>query len=443
VARDVPGFAFRHVRVRVLPMNRKTELRAPSSPGQPPLRIVMMGIRGVPAAYGGFETAVEEIGRRLVERGHDVTVYCRNSRNPQRNPQRNRHLGMSLVHLPALRLKVAETLSHTALATIHTVVHRKPDVAFVFNAANAPFLPVLRRRQIPTALHVDGLEWKRDKWGDAGRHYYRWAEGVAVREADALIADADGISDYFRREFNVTTEHLSYGAPILRNIPSARLAEFGLEAGAFHLLVARFEPENHVDVIVDGYHRSSCRLPLVVVGSAPYGSSYIARVEGLARSDSRIHMLGGVWDQELLDQLYAHALTYVHGHSVGGTNPSLLRAMGAATAVIAWDVNFNRDVTGPAGLYFADAESLTSLLQEVEDNPHDMTDVGTALQCRAESRYKWESVVDGYEALARRLAGGYSTHGDGHPRAADSAWSVNVPARAGVFASMKPKRSAI
>ncbi|MBB5642791.1 DUF1972 domain-containing protein [Cryobacterium roopkundense] len=398
----------------------------------------MMGTRGVPAAYGGFETAVEEIGRRLVERGHDVTVYCRISHHPVQKS----HLGMRLVHLPSLRMKVAETLSNTALAALHVMLHRKPDVAFIFNAANSPFLPVLRLRRIPTALHVDGLEWKRGKWGESGRRYYRWAEAVAVRWADALIADADGISAYFRREFDVPTELLAYGAPILRNVPSARLAPLGLEPGGFHLLVARFEPENHVDLIVEGYRRSGCTLPLVVVGSAPYAAAYTARVEGLAAPDPRIRMLGGVWDQELLDQLYAHALSYLHGHSVGGTNPSLLRAMGAATAVIAWDVNFNRDVAGPDGLYFTSAESLSYLLDEAEDNRQDMIDIGLALQERAEFRYTWESVVDGYEALARRLTEGYSTHGANHPRALESAWPVSAPAPAGILASMKTRRRA-
>src|SRR5665213_1249269 len=130
----------------------------------PGLRIAMVGTRGVPAAYGGFETAVEEIGRRLAANGHQVTVYCRNVPGERAST----YLGMKLVYLPALRMKIAETLSHTGLSSLHLFFSKKHDMAFVFNAANAPFVPILRARGIPTVVHVDGLEWKRQKWSGAG-----------------------------------------------------------------------------------------------------------------------------------------------------------------------------------------------------------------------------------------------------------------------------------
>jgi len=375
------------------------------APGtRPPLRIAMIGTRGVPAAYGGFETAVEEIGSRLADLGHEVTVYCR--RGSGDRPRT--HLGMRLVHLPALRVKVAETLSHSAFSVAHVVFSRKYDVAFVFNAANAPFVPALRGRGIPTAVHVDGLEWKRDKWSGAGKRYYRFAERFAVRTADALIADAQGIADYYDSEYGADTELLAYGTRILRKQPTAPLAAVGLEPGRFHLVVARFEPENHVDVIIDGYRRSGATLPLVVVGSAPYAAEYTRRVESLAEGDGRIRLLGGVFDQNLLDALYAHALTYAHGHSVGGTNPSLLRAMGAATSVLAWDVGFNREVLGRDGRYFADPDSAKDAFEAAEANPGLCGTIGLALQERAERVYDWDDVTSGYERLATRLARGYS-----------------------------------
>jgi glycosyltransferase involved in cell wall biosynthesis len=381
-----------------------------------PLRLAMIGTRGVPAAYGGFETAVEEIGQRLVARGHEVTVYCRGAQAPC--PQA--FLGMRLVHLPALHVRSLETLSHSALSVAHCVLRRRPDAAFVFNAANAPFVPVLRMRGIPTTVHVDGLEWKRDKWGGVGRHYYRWAEEYSVRNSDALIADARGIADYYRDEFAVATELITYGAKILSDVPHDRLAEFGLKPAGYHLVVARFEPENHVDVIVEGYIRSGANLPLVVVGSAPYAADYTTRVLRLAASDARVHIMGGIWDKELLDQLYAHAVTYLHGHSVGGTNPSLLRAMGAATAVIAWDVGFNREVLGVNGAYFGDTAALAGLVEDAELSPHRSAEVGQALQGRAQALFDWDRVTDGYESLAIRLTHGYSTHELGRRRTSTS-----------------------
>ncbi|GMA86235.1 hypothetical protein GCM10025868_14850 [Angustibacter aerolatus] len=255
------------------------------------MRIALIGTRGVPARYGGFETAIEEVGRRLVDRGHDVTVYCRGD-----DEHGGAYLGMRLVHLPAMRRRSLETLSHTALSVLHLVTRRRPDTAVVFNAANAPFLPLLRARRVPLATHVDGLEWQRGKWGPAGRRYYRTAESLAVRWSDALIADAQGIADYYDGEFGAETALISYGAPSVDPDRLDRLAELDLAPQGYHLVVARFEPENHVHVAVEGYVRSGATLPLVVVGSAPYADAYTEQVRALA--DDRVRLLGGVWDQE-------------------------------------------------------------------------------------------------------------------------------------------------
>ncbi|TDW29952.1 glycosyltransferase [Cryobacterium psychrophilum] len=381
------------------------------------LRIALLGTRGVPATYGGFETAIEEIGRRLVERGHEVTVYCR--RNGK--PELSEHLGMKLVFLPALHHRVLETLSHTACSVLHATLHSRPDVAFVFNAANAPFVPLLRARGIPTAVHVDGLEWKRDKWGGMARRYYRWAEQFSVLQADALIADAQGIADYYQQEFDIPTELITYGTHILTDTALDKLATQGLESGKFHLVVARFEPENHVDVIIRGFLASQAALPLVVVGSAPYALEHTRQIKELAGSDARVRLMGAVWDQELLDQLYAHAATYLHGHSVGGTNPSLLRAMGAGTAAIAWDVVFNREVLGAASTCFRDPATLANLIEAAERSPENTQTVGRDLQSRARELYDWDKVTLAYEALAVRLQAGYSTHGMSQGRTTDPA----------------------
>ena len=361
------------------------------------LRIALVGTRGVPARYGGFETAVEEVGRRLVEQGHQVVVYCRTTSG---GPRPERHLGMDLVHLPALRRRSLETLSHTGASVAHLLVHRV-DAAIVFNAANAPWLPLLRAAGIPVATHVDGLEWKRAKWGGVGKRYYRVVEALSVRWSDALIADAQGIADYYRDEFGAATEQIAYGAPRTAGIGSDRLAELGLTSRGYHLVVARFEPENHVDVIVDGYGRSGARLPLVVVGSAPYADDYTRRVHALA--DERVRFLGGVWDQELLDQLYANSHTYLHGHSVGGTNPSLLRAIGAGAATIAYDVSFNREVLESSGRYFSTADDVAAAIETTEADPARTRRDGKKARLLA-ARYDWDDVARGYEALCRRLA---------------------------------------
>lgn len=358
------------------------------------LSIALVGTRGVPAHYGGFETAVEEVGTRLAERGHRVRVYCRST--DAGKPAEFQ--GMELVHRGALHRRSLETLSHSGLSVAHLMTHRT-DVAIVFNAANSPYLPLIRAARIPVATHVDGLEWKRDKWQGLGRRYYRMAESAAVRWSDALIADAQGIADYYRDEFHAGTRLIAYGAPSVAGGDDL-LAGAGLTARGYHLVVARFEPENHVHTIVDGYRRSAARLPLVVVGSAPYADAYTARVHALA--DDRVRFLGGVWDQRLLDQLYGNARTYLHGHSVGGTNPSLLRAVGAGTPTIAYDVVFNREVLGHAGAYFGGEVDVAARLEAAEAVADDEP-LREATRLRALS-YDWDDVADRYESLCHDLA---------------------------------------
>lgn len=382
------------------------------------VRIALIGTRGVPARYGGFETCVEEVGRRLASRGHEVTVYCRAGDGADRP---RTHLGMRLVHLPALRRRSLETLSHTGLSVGHLLAgpHRRQDAVILFNAANAVWLPLLRAARIPVATHVDGLEWQRAKWGGAGRRYYRWAEAWAVRWSGALIADAQGIADYYRDRFDAATDLIAYGAPTVSR-RSERLDELDLEARRYHLVVARFEPENHLHLIVEGYRQSSAQLPLVVVGSAPYAREYTARVHALA--DERVRFLGAVWDQELLDQLYANALTYLHGHSVGGTNPSLLRAVGAGAATIAFDVGFNREVLGDVGRYFADTADVARELESAEADPSAVAE-RAARSPQVAARYDWDDVAVRYEGLCERLAA------RSHPAAGRPARVTRTPGR--------------
>jgi glycosyltransferase involved in cell wall biosynthesis len=362
------------------------------------MKIAMVGTRGVPARYGGFETAIEEIGQRLAKRGHDVVVYCRGENIPRE------HLGMRLVTLPAIRSKAAETLSHTAISVAHLA--RNPvDVTLLFNAANAIFLPAIRS---PTAVHVDGLEWQRAKWGRIGRRYYLASERLAVRWADALIADARGIEDYYRKVYGRDTRFIPYGAPILPPSGEGRLAELDLRGGAYHLVVARFEPENHVDVIIRGYVASKAQLPLVVVGSAPYAGEYIRELEKVAQ-DPRVRLIGAVWDQALLDDLYRNCASYLHGHSVGGTNPSLLRAMGAGAPVICWDVPFSREVADISGCYFKTPQDVASCIEAVEADHAVARRRGEQGRTRASVAYRWEDVADAYEKLCSDLAAGRRT----------------------------------
>ena len=370
----------------------------PLAPDDAALSIALMGTRGVPARYGGFETAIEEVGQRLVERGHKVTVYCRGeSQGPAT------HLGMELVHLPVMKKRSLETLSHTALSAWHAR-SMKFDAVVMFNAANSPLIPVLRLWGQPVAVHLDGLEWQRAKWQGIGRRYYLGAERLAIMTTPHRIADAQGIADYYISRYSASTTLIAYGAPIRARKDSdvALLADLGLTADCYHLAVARVEPENHVLEALQGFLRSDAELPLVLVGGNPYPTEYTRNVDKLA-ADPRVIQLGSMFDQETLDALYANALTYIHGHSVGGTNPSLLRALGAGAPVVAYDVVFNREVAAEAGLYFADVDELSLHLEQAELDIVRSRSRGELGRRNVKTRYDWEAVASDYERLCRLL----------------------------------------
>ena len=360
-----------------------------------------MGTRGAPARYGGFETAVEEIGKRLASRGYEVTVYCRNPGQTITEFE-----GMKLVNLPAIKHRMAETLSHTTLSTAHAIIKDRPDVCLLLNAGNAPLLTPLKFAGIPTAIHLDGLESKREKWRGLGAKYYTWAEKRAIKQGVEVIADAQGIADYVQEKYGRTCWVIPYGAEVMTP-NSDRLAELNVKARDYHLIVARIEPENHIFEAVHGYLASTpnpATRPLVIVGSAPYADWYKEKITSVvnANPDRDVRLLGGIYDQDLLNQLYGNASTYIHGHSVGGTNPSLLRAMACGAPVLAFDCVFNREVTDNGAKFWADSHELAQVLNTLNQN--ELAGFTVAGRERINNFYQWDKVTDDYERLIRELA---------------------------------------
>jgi glycosyltransferase involved in cell wall biosynthesis len=356
------------------------------------MRIAMIGTRGVPARYGGFETAVEEIGARLAERDHEIIVYCRNPGQRERH-----HRGMRLVNLPAIRTRSMETLSHSLLSTAHAVITARPDMAFVFNPANAPVIPLLRAAGVPVAVNVDGLESERAKWQGPAARYLRWAEVTAMRSADVVIADSRVIAEHVRARSGRDAVYIPYGAGPSDEAPE-RLRELDLEWHGYVLAVARLEPENQIDVIIEGYRDVPGDMPLVVVGANPYPGEHVARVRALAAADARVRLLGSIHDQQMLDTLYAGARLHVHGHAVGGTNPSLLRAARVAP-VLAYDTPFAREVLGygAQGYWQGTSDFCSQVVSTLRAQRV------PALADIIDSRFSWDCVARDYEVIARLL----------------------------------------
>jgi len=362
------------------------------------VKLAIIGTRGVPANYGGFETFAEELGARLAARGHDVTVY---GRRGFIDPQLGEYRGMRLMVLPALRSKHLETVSHTLLAALHAA-RREFDVVLMCNAANAPFVRILQMAGIPVALNVDGLERKRRKWGIAGRTYYRIGECLAARLPNALITDAEVIHRYYRRAYKASSEMIVYGGDLEPPVGSDVLNEFDIEAGEFLLYVSRFEPENNPDRVVEAYRRVKGTRKLVMVGGAPYARGLTRRVAELA--DERVLLPGPIYG-EGYRQLLFNCRAYIHATEVGGTHPALVEAMGAGRPVLYYDTPENREVADGAGRRFRfDGDtSLENMIEALIDDEAQLREMGRESSSRVEDRYRWADVADRYEEVLEDL----------------------------------------
>lgn len=363
------------------------------------IKIAILGSRGIPACYGGFETLVEELSLGLTASGEaEVLVYCR---KPYFDLHPATYRGIRLVYLPAPRKKAIESLINSFLSALH-VLSQNVDVIYFVDPANAPFCAMLRLCGKQVVVHTDGLGWKRAKWGPLARKYYKFVEWVCARTATALVTDNPAMVEYYRREYNADSCYAPYGAEQHSGENCAVLGELGLSPKRYLLVVARLERDNNVDLIVREYTRSRVTEPLVIVGDAPYDPDYLSLLCGL--SDQRVRFIGRINDQASLNSLYRWAYVYIHGHEVGGTNPSLLRAMHAGTAPLIMDVDFNRSVTGSSRFVFTKASgNLASLLDRLRNNPELVQVESERVRQRANSLFTWNEVIDAHLRLFQRL----------------------------------------
>ena len=350
-----------------------------------------LGTRGVPARYGGFETAIEEIGSRLVGQ-MDLSVYGK----PE-NDMGESYLGMTRIELPALAFKSLETLSRTLLSVLHVIFVNKPNVVILFNCANSPFIFLLKLARIPVILHPDGLEWKRGKWGKFGKFYLKACEQLGLKNSNFVIADSLVLQLYYESEYNVKSEFVAYGANTPIN-DVGRVEELNLRPREYLLLVCRFEPENHPLEIINAFLKSESGFPLVVVGHAPYETEYQNDLHSILKS-KRVIFLGAVWDQELLNGLYANCHSYLHGHSVGGTNPGLLRAIANGAQVIAYESPFNHEVLDPFGEFFANESDLTGIISRIKKWNDAMESANERSRLQILKNYDWDTIAEKYNQL--------------------------------------------
>ncbi len=366
------------------------------------MRIGIVGARGMPLPgrnFGGFETFIGGLAPRLAERGHDVTVYCRKALYTDHPSQ---YFGVRLLWLGSIEGKVLGTPSHSLLAMVDAV-RRRFHSLLVVNPANGLhcLIPrVLTRTRI--LMNVDGVEWKRGKWGVVARSYFRLGAWAATKICHLIVADSQAIAEIYGREFHVCATFIPYAFDAYDVGDASRVRALGLDRHGYYLVVGRLIPENNIDFIVEEFARSSVARRLVVVGGANYSSAFHRRLEPL-RSD-RIRFLGHVDDMDLLWDLYGHCYAYIHGHSVGGTNPALLQAMATAACPIVFDVIFNRETAGEWAVPFSRKPGdLQRVLEWLDRNPAEVQRRADGARRRLISDYSWRRIVDRYEAALAGL----------------------------------------
>lgn len=353
------------------------------------MKIAILGARGIPACYSGYDTLAEELSHRLVQfQDTSVLVYCR-SNYYQIRPDLYR--GVQLKYIPAPHTKAIESLVHSFLSSLH-VLGQHADVIYFLDPANAPFCVLLRALGKRVVIHTDGLGWKRRKWGPLARRYYKIVEWICAHTATALITDNPVMQSYYRHEYGVDSACIPYGGESQYGIDENIFREMEIKRKGYLLVVARLEPENNTDLVINEYMRTNLTLPLLIVGDSPYDSAFMARLRKLA--DYRVIFAGRISDQPKLNALYEGSYIYIHGHEVGGTNPSLLRAMHSGTAPVVLDVSFNRAVIGETGYAFnKDSGNLAKTLEELARKPGEVRQAGERARTRAKRLFNWEVVA--------------------------------------------------
>ncbi len=364
------------------------------------MRIAILGTRGIPASYGGFETFAEHLSTRLVTRGHEVTVYCRAH---YVSPRQLEYHGVRLEVLPTIRHKYFDTVIHAFLSAIHAVP-RRFDAALICNAANAPFSPILRLTGTPVAINVDGLEHKRKKWGWLGRRYYRLAEYLSTLLPNEMVTDAQVIQDYYLSRHNAHSTMIAYGSEVERRPDRDTVRKWRVEPNRYVLYVSRLEPENNARLVIEAFKKVRTAYRLLIVGDAPYAEQYIRSLKAQARGDKRIIFTGFVFGQDYR-ALQQNAYCYVHATEVGGTHPALLEAMGYGNCVLTLATPENMEVVGDAGILYAEEFDLAQKLQRVLRDGSLVQAYRNRAQLRVQKHYDWDRVVDQYVQLFERISG--------------------------------------
>jgi glycosyltransferase involved in cell wall biosynthesis len=366
------------------------------------MRIAMIGIKAIPARFGGFETAVDELSRGLVKLGHQVVVYNRSGMSSHAGAS---YEGVELVTLPTVRSKNLSTICHAFLSTLHAMF-RKADVVHYFTTGATLFAPLPRLMGKKVVCSVDGTDWQRAKWGRVARWYLRLSERLAVFFCHGLISDSSEVLDYYRRNYGAASSCIVYGMREHRSNKRDVLERFGLKEKEYVLFVGRLVPENNVHHLLKAFERVKTSKKLVIVGDDPWERDYIVSLR--STRDPRVIFTGGIYGDGYT-QLQQNAYLFVLPDEVGGTHPALVEAMGFGNCVLVNDTPSNLEVIADAGFSYRGSEGDENLVHQLRmlvDEPALVEKYRRRAWQRAQEHYRWEDVVRQHALLYQRILRG-------------------------------------
>jgi glycosyltransferase involved in cell wall biosynthesis len=372
---------------------------------QRPLRIGMLGLYGMTMPrlhFTGFETGFGEIAPRLAAMGHDVVMYCRKGSFPEemRVPE---YKGVRLVYVPSPGGKNFSGVISTFFAVLHALATGRYDIYFFVNVGMGHHAALCRLFGKKVVMNVNGLDWTRAKWGPVAQFYFRSAAHSAVRFCSELVTDAFAMQDFYREQFKKETTMIAYGAYVESSKNPELITQFGVEPGDYYLIASRLIPENHGDLIAEAFLASGSKRKLVIAGGANYDSPFHRKLRSM--EGEKVILTGHIDDQEVIRELHCNCFAYLHGHSVGGTNPSLLKAMGYGNCILALDTVFNREVLADGGIFFPrDVSVLAQEIREIESDQPRVEQLRRMGPERIRANYTWEKIAGQYDDLFREVA---------------------------------------
>ncbi len=369
--------------------------------------IAIIGSRGIPNNYGGFECFTEILSKNLVKKGYTIHVSCE---HPEEKSSPSTFNGVNLFYFPIKHPKSALLgMMYEILYDVYSLfmASLKAEQVYMlgYGAALFFFIPKLFGKTL--YLNPDGFEWKRAKFNSPVKFLLKINEKMGSFWADRIVADSKGIKDYYDKKYDIESSFIAYGADEISpvkwdNEKLPEVLKHGIKINpAYWLLVARLEPENNIHTIIEGYLKSNAKKPLIIVGNfdSPQYEAYIRRIVDEESGDKKVVFTGGIYDHDTLNMLRQNCFGYMHGHSVGGTNPSLVEAMVMKNLLIAHDNQFNREVCEDTAIYFHNSDELKQRINQVESNPENYQEFKSKTFERVKKEYSWEKIVEEYHQL--------------------------------------------